>query len=104
VRARSGFLIPILKKSPGTHTGTGTIEFLIASYNSPSYNIAFKTWRNPMVRISKVGEIRSKCPKRRRPPAPKTGSLKDNLPQGFKNHVNAVSGDAAKNFFIPKIG
>ncbi len=56
-----------------------------------------------MVRISKVGEIRSKCPKRRKAPSPKTGPLKDNLPKGFKPHANAASGDAAKTFFIPKI-
>ncbi len=56
-----------------------------------------------MVRISKVGEIRNRCPKRRQPPSPKTGSLKDNLPEGYKLHANALSGAHAKACFIPKI-
>jgi hypothetical protein len=56
-----------------------------------------------MVRISKVGEIRNQCPKRRKPPSPKTGPLKDNLPEGYKQHANAASGTHAKTFFIPKI-
>jgi hypothetical protein len=56
-----------------------------------------------MVRISKVGEIRNQCPKRRRPPAPKTGALKDKLPEGYKVHANAATGEAAKKFFVPKI-
>lgn len=57
-----------------------------------------------MVRISKVGEIRSRNPKRRRPPSPKTGPLKDKLSHGgYNGHANAVEGDAAQQFFIPKI-
>lgn len=56
-----------------------------------------------MVRISKQEERRHRCPRRPRPPAKKTGSLKDNLPKGFKLHENAVEGDNAKAFFIPKI-
>ncbi len=56
-----------------------------------------------MVRISKQAEIRSRCPKARRAPSPKTGALKDNLPQGFKPHANAVQGEMAQSSFIPKI-
>lgn len=56
-----------------------------------------------MVRISKVGEIRSVNPKRRRPPAPKTGPRKENLPGGFKPHQNAAQGELAAAIFIPKI-
>lgn len=56
-----------------------------------------------MVRISKQEERRQKSPHRCRPPSPKTGPLKDNLPGGYKSHANAVEGDAAKHSFIPKI-
>ncbi|MFI5333547.1 MAG: hypothetical protein ACHQT8_00065 [Chlamydiales bacterium] len=56
-----------------------------------------------MVRISKVGEIRSVSPKRRKPPSPKTGPRKDNLPEGYKPHSNALSGELAKTNFIPTI-
>ncbi len=56
-----------------------------------------------MVRISKQEERRQRCPKRCRAPSPKTGPLKDNLPEGYKPHANAVEGDAAKSCFIPKI-
>lgn len=56
-----------------------------------------------MVRISKQSERRAKCPHRPRPPAVKTGPKKDQLPQGFKPHANAVE-DAtlAHKLFIPK--
>jgi len=57
-----------------------------------------------MVRISKQAERRQKSPHRCRPPSPKTGPKKDNLPEGYKAHANAIEGDAAKNSFIPKIG
>jgi hypothetical protein len=56
-----------------------------------------------MVRISKQEERRSKNPHRRRHPSSKTGSLKDNLPAGFKPHANAVEGTLAETSFIPKI-
>ena len=56
-----------------------------------------------MVRISKQGERRSRCPRRCRAPSPKTGPLKDKLAQGFKPHENAVAGDYAKLAFFPKI-
>lgn len=56
-----------------------------------------------MVRISKQAERRSRSPRRCKAPSPKTGSLKDNLPQGFKTRENAISGDYAKVAFVPKI-
>ena len=56
-----------------------------------------------MVRISKQAERRQRFPRRCRAPSPKTGPLKDNLPEGYKPHENAVNGEAAKNCFIPKI-
>lgn len=56
-----------------------------------------------MVRISKQAERRSRFPRKHRAPSKKTGSLKDNLPDGFKAHSNALDGDVAKMVFIPKI-
>lgn len=54
-----------------------------------------------MVRRSKQEERRSKSPKRRRAPAPKTGPLKDNLPHGYKAHENSL--EMGTGAFIPKI-
>lgn len=56
-----------------------------------------------MVRISKQSERRSKSPHKARPPAVKTGPLKENLKKGFKPHINALEGEIAANAFIPKI-
>lgn len=56
-----------------------------------------------MVRISKQSERRSRFPRKIQKPAVKTGPLKDQLPEGFKPHENALSGDLAKSAFIPKI-
>jgi hypothetical protein len=56
-----------------------------------------------MVRISKQAERRSRNPKRCRAPAEKTGSLKDNLSEGYKPHANAIEGNLAQVSFIPKI-
>jgi hypothetical protein len=56
-----------------------------------------------MVRISKQEERRQKCPRRRRAPSPKTGSLKDKLPLGFKEQPNAIQGTLSQTAFIPKI-
>ena len=56
-----------------------------------------------MVRISKQQERRNTSPRKRKAPSAKTGALKDNLPEGFKPHQNALSGDAAAFGFIPKI-
>lgn len=56
-----------------------------------------------MVRISKQNERRNKSPRKHRPPSKTTGPLKDNLPEGFKVHGNALDGDYATQAFIPKI-
>jgi len=56
-----------------------------------------------MTRMSKQGERRAVSPRRPRPPSPKTGSKKDNLPSGYKAHENAVSEGPALGRFIPKI-
>lgn len=56
-----------------------------------------------MVRISKQAEKRQRSPKRCRFPSPKTGSLKDNLPLGYKEHVNGLSDASNKSIFIGKI-
>jgi hypothetical protein len=56
-----------------------------------------------MVRISKQSERRNQSPRKNRAPAAKTGPLQDNLPKGYKEHDNALSGDVAATAFIPKI-
>lgn len=56
-----------------------------------------------MVRISKQAEKRNRFKRKHRAPSPKTGALKDNLPNGFKEHSNALEGDLATMVFIPKI-
>jgi len=56
-----------------------------------------------MVRMSKQGERRNQCPKRCRPPYKKTGSQKDSLELGYKEHANALQGQAAQQVFIPKV-
>lgn len=56
-----------------------------------------------MVRMSKKGEIRSVSPRRPRMPAQKTGPKKDNLATGYREHTNAVEGEQAAKFFIPKV-
>jgi hypothetical protein len=56
-----------------------------------------------MTRMSKQGERRSRFPRKHRQPSVKTGPLKDNLPNGFKAHANAIEGDLAAAVFIPKI-
>lgn len=56
-----------------------------------------------MVRISKQSKIRAVSRRRPAPPAKKTGPVKDNLPQGFKPHANAIGGDLSSASFIPKI-
>ena len=56
-----------------------------------------------MVRISKQAEKRSRFPRKHRAPRVKTGSLKDKLPHGYKEHPIALEGDLAKLVFIPKI-
>ncbi len=56
-----------------------------------------------MTRQSKQGERRARFPRKHRAPSEKTGALKDNLANGFKEHVNAIEGDFAGKMFIPKI-
>jgi hypothetical protein len=60
-------------------------------------------WSPFMVRISKQSERRMSSPRKVRPPSVRTGPKKDKLPGGFKPHVNALEGEAAKAGFIPKI-
>ncbi len=55
-----------------------------------------------MTRMSKQSERRMKSPHKRRYASPKTGSKKDNLPKGFKEHKNTAPQDAG-SVFIPKI-
>lgn len=56
-----------------------------------------------MVRVSKQQERRNRFPRKHRKPQEKTGALVDNLPNGYKDHPNAIEGDLAKMIFIPKI-
>lgn len=56
-----------------------------------------------MVRISKQSERRNRSPRKHKSPSVKTGSLKDNLANGYKEHNNALSGELAAKAFIPKI-
>ena len=56
-----------------------------------------------MVRISKQAERRGVSFRKNRPPAEKTGPKKNNLPNGFKEHLNAVEGELSAKIFIPKI-
>lgn len=56
-----------------------------------------------MVRISKQSERRAKSPRRPRPPSVKTETKKAQVKQGFKEHPNALEGQAAQQAFIPKI-
>jgi hypothetical protein len=56
-----------------------------------------------MVRLSKVTRIRSVSKKRPSAPAVKTGALKETLPNGFKEHKNALTGEVAAKAFIAKV-
>jgi len=57
-----------------------------------------------MTRQSKQGERRARSPRKHKKPSLKTGSLKDNLPLGFKEHANTLSGaELNETVFIPKI-
>jgi len=57
-----------------------------------------------MTRISKQKERRSISPRKNKKPSIKTGSLKDNLPLGYKPHINALDENAHQSLmFIPKI-
>ena len=50
-----------------------------------------------MTRMSKQGERRAISPRKHRRKGVKTGSLKDALPKGFKEHINAL--DPSLGFF-----
>jgi len=56
-----------------------------------------------MTRMSKPAKRRAVSPRKRRHAGPKTGPKTDNLPKGFREHANAISGDLANQVFIPKI-
>ena len=57
-----------------------------------------------MVRISKQNERRAQSPRKRQVRlVKKTGPVADKLPNGYKEHSNAVTGDLAGLAFIPKI-
>ncbi|MFT4552711.1 MAG: hypothetical protein ACI9S8_001337 [Chlamydiales bacterium] len=56
-----------------------------------------------MTRLYKQAEHRGLMPRRPKIAGPKTGAKKDNLPQGYKEHPNAVEGDTASQIFVPKI-
>jgi len=56
-----------------------------------------------MVRISKQSEKRKQSPRRCRFPSPKTGSLKDNLPLGYKQHENGLQAEGNTSIFIGKV-
>lgn len=56
-----------------------------------------------MTRMSKQGERRAVSFRKTKKPQPKTGPKVDNLPKGYKEHLNAIEGNLAKMAFIPKI-
>lgn len=56
-----------------------------------------------MVRISKQAERRSKSPRRPRAPSAQNREQKAHPARGFKQHPNALEGQAAAQAFIPKI-
>lgn len=58
-----------------------------------------------MTRISKKAKRRAISPRKCRPPQyNQTGPLKDNLPNGFREHPNALADTAAaEQVFIGKI-
>ncbi|MCB1082390.1 MAG: hypothetical protein KDK63_04525 [Chlamydiia bacterium] len=55
-----------------------------------------------MTRVSKKDRLK-RCPRKPHYGSVKTGPLKDNLPKGFKEHVNVFGGEASHSVFIPKI-
>lgn len=54
-----------------------------------------------MTRMSKQAERRNRSPRKHKAPSKKTGPLKDNLPEGFKPHTNALGQSATA--FIAKV-
>ena len=75
----------------------------LASLAEIKYSDTFKFQEINMVRISKQAERRAKSPRKHRAPSEKTGTRKDNLPNGFKAHPNALEDAASHVTFIPKI-
>ncbi|MCB1111013.1 MAG: hypothetical protein KDK64_08520 [Chlamydiia bacterium] len=55
-----------------------------------------------MTRISKKDRLK-RCPRKPSYGSVKTGPKKDNLPKGFKEHVNVFTGEASQTVFIPKV-
>ena len=55
-----------------------------------------------MVRISKKDRPK-RCPRKPRYGSEKTGSLKDNLSKGYKEHENAFTGQSKQTVFIGKV-
>jgi hypothetical protein len=55
-----------------------------------------------MTRLSKQARKRNQSPRKHRAPFAKTGPKKDNLPQGYKEHFNAL-GDQQTAVFISRI-
>ena len=56
-----------------------------------------------MTRMSKQNERRAVSRRKHRAPSPKSGTKKDNLPKGFREHPNAVDGDLASSVFVGKV-
>ncbi len=57
-----------------------------------------------MTRMSKQQTRRNQCPKKRKLPlSVKTGSKKDALDLGYKEHYNAVTDEANASVFIARI-
>ena len=56
-----------------------------------------------MVRLSKQTRGRAQSPRKHRAPSLKTGSRKDALPKGYKEHANAVDAACAQEIFFPKM-
>lgn len=54
-----------------------------------------------MTRMSKQGKRRAVSPRKHKNPSVKSGSKKDQLPLGYKEHENALKG--VENVFIAKI-
>ncbi len=55
-----------------------------------------------MTRLSKQERRRKQSPRKHKTPSAKTGSKKDNLPQGYKEHFNAL-GEKQEKIYISRI-
>lgn len=56
-----------------------------------------------MTRISKEGKRRAVSHHKHKAPSLKTGSKKDALDAGYKEHFNAITNDETQSVFIPRI-